>query len=165
MRCAVPQRPSRESTRQELSKLERDRARLIQAIKDGIPASEVRDDLARIVSRREALEAELARQADPPPVLMHPTMAEVYRRKVADLAAALNAPEDRAEAADLLRSLIERIVLTPAEGKLTVDLFGDLAGILGMAANKNGPLQGSDPLVQQVKLVAGAGFEPAAFRL
>jgi site-specific DNA recombinase len=61
--------------------------------------------------------------------------------------------------------LIERIVLTLAEGRLTVDLHGDLAGMLGMAAQKNGPLQRSDPLVQQVKLVAGAGFEPAAFRL
>jgi hypothetical protein len=40
--------------------------------------------------------------------------------------------------------LIERIVLAPTEGRLTVDLYGDLAGILGMAANKNGPLQRSD---------------------
>jgi hypothetical protein len=33
---------------------------------------------------------------------MHPSMAEIDRRKVAGLAAALNAPEDRAEATDLL---------------------------------------------------------------
>jgi site-specific DNA recombinase len=57
-------------------------------------------------------------------------------------------------------------VLTPnPEGRHTIDLYGDRAGILGVAANKNGPLDESDPSVQQVKVVAGAGFEPAAFRL
>jgi site-specific DNA recombinase len=33
------------------------RDRLIQAIKDGVPAYEVRDDLARIAARREELQA------------------------------------------------------------------------------------------------------------
>ena len=64
-------------------------------------------------------------------------------------------------------ALIDRIVLTPTEAskKLEIDLFGDLAGILGLAANKNGPLDESDPSIQQVKLVAGVGFEPTTFRL
>ena len=47
------------------------------------------------------------------PVLLHPKMAAHYRAQVARLAEALNADENRAEAADLLRSLIERIELTP----------------------------------------------------
>ena len=45
------------------------------------------------------------------------------------------------------------------------DLYGDLAGILGLAAKKNGPLDESDPSVRQVKVVAGIGFEPMTFRL
>ena len=45
-------------------------------------------------------------------------MAEIYRRKVADLAAALNAQETRAEAAEILRGLIERIELRPAAERL-----------------------------------------------
>ncbi len=78
----------------------------------------------------------------------------------------LNREENRAEAADALRSLIDRIELTPnIQGRLEIDLFGDLAGILTMAGKKKGPLDESDPSVQQVKMVAGAGFEPAAFRL
>ena len=94
-------------------------------------------------------------------------MAEHYRLQVAVLAEALTAEENRGEAADILRGLIDRIVLTPSEEsrKLEIDLYGDLAGILGLAANRNGPLEASDPSIQQVKLVAGAGFEPAAFRL
>jgi hypothetical protein len=44
-----------------------------------------------------------------------------------------------------------------------MDLYGDLAGILALAANENGPLGKSDP--SQDKLVAGRGFEPLTFRL
>lgn len=84
-------------------------------------------------------------------------MAGYYREQVTALAEALTAEEDRAEAADLLRSPIDRIELTPnADDKLEIDLFGDLAGILALAANKDRPLDESDPSVQQVKMVAGA---------
>ncbi len=48
-------------------------------------------------------------------------------------------------ASGLIRSLVDRITLTPNdEGKLDIDLFGDLAGILSMAANKDRPLDKSD---------------------
>ena len=156
---------SRAAAKAELEKLERDRDRLIQAIKDGVPASEVKDDLARIAARREELEALLEGIAEEP-VLLQPNMAAHYRTQVANLTQALTAEENRAEAADLLRSLLDRIELTPNDqGRLEIDLYGDLAGILTLAANKDRPLEASDPSVQQVKVVAGAGFEPATFRL
>jgi site-specific DNA recombinase len=149
----------------ELGKLARQREHLIQAIKDGVPAAEVKDDLARIAARREELE-ELLTGTKEEPVLLHPNMAGYYREKVAALSEALTAEENRAEAADLLRSLVDRIELTPnADGKLEIDLFGDLAGILALATNAKGPLDESGPEIQQVKMVAGAGFEPATFRL
>jgi hypothetical protein len=48
----------------------------------------------------------------------------------------------------------QRQELTPnAEGKLEIDLYGDLAGILSLAANNKGPLDESGPM--QDKLVAG----------
>jgi site-specific DNA recombinase len=150
-----------------MCKLERDRGRLIQAIKDGVPPAEVKDDLARISARGEELEALLEGTTEEQ-VLLHPTMATRYREQVANLAAVLNSEEHRAEAADLLRSLVDRIVIqTPNEkGRLEIDLHGDLAGILTLASNKkDGPLEASDPSVQQVKMVAGAGFEPTTFRL
>ena len=78
----------------------------------------------------------------------------------------------------------QQIVLTPADGKLTIDVHGDLAGILTIAQadglsrevsdgtdtrdqlrirqNSNGrPREGAAvfaELAKQVKLVAGAGF-------
>src|SRR5690606_21192642 len=99
-------------------------------------------------------------------VLAHPSMAGHYQQQVQKLTRVLNADENRSEAADLLRALIDRIELTPnAEGKLDIDLDGALAGILGLAAKRNGPLDPSDPSLQQVKVVAGTGFEPVTFRL
>jgi site-specific DNA recombinase len=48
------------ATRGELARLTKQRENIIQAIKDGVPATEVKDDLARIVMRREELETLLA---------------------------------------------------------------------------------------------------------
>jgi site-specific DNA recombinase len=154
------------AARIELAKLGKERENLIQAIKDGVPAAEVKDDLARVAARRDELEALLANTKDEP-VLLHPAMAEHYRTQVAALADAVTSEENRTEAADLLRGLIDRIELTPnaQSKKLEIDLYCDLAGILGLAANKNGPLDESDPSVRQVKMVAGVGFEPTTFRL
>ena len=149
----------------ELAKLAKQREHLIQAIKDGVPAAEVKDDLARVAARREELET-LLDGTQEEPVLLHPQMAGHYRQQVARLAAVLNDDENRAEAADIIRSLVDRITLTPnIDGKLDIDLYGDLAGILSLAAQKERPLDASDPSVVQVKMVAGAGFEPTTFRL
>jgi hypothetical protein len=43
-------------------------------------------------------------------------------------------------------------------GKLEIDLYGDLGGILTLAKKEDRPLDESDPSVQQVKLVAGAPY-------
>ena len=96
----------------ELARLARQRENIIQAIKDGVPASEVKDDLASIAARREELEALIAGTKEEP-VLLHPNMAAHYRRQVANLAQVLNRDENRGEAADILRSLVDRIELTP----------------------------------------------------
>src|SRR5215216_3983475 len=82
-------------------------------------------------------------------------MVAHYRRQVANLAEVLKWDENRGAAAYILRSLVDRIELTPNEqGRLEIDLY--LAGILSLARQKDRPLAQSDPSVQQVKLVAGA---------
>ena len=144
------------AARGELARLTKQRENIIQAIKDGVPATEVKDDLARIVMRREELETLLAGTKEEP-VLLHPNMAAEYRKQVANLAQVLNREENRGEAADILRSLVDRIELRPnQQGKLEIDLYGDLAGILTLAGKKDRPLDQNDQSVQQVKVVAGA---------
>jgi hypothetical protein len=76
---------------------------------------------------------------------------------------------DRTEAAEIIRGLINRIVLTPKneDGRrsLSIDLEGALAGVLALAMNGKTPLTGSGSSDAVIALVAGAGFEPATFRL
>ena len=178
----------------ELSKLADSKQKIIEAIKSGIPASEVKDELDSIVIRRTEIEASLEGKEEAP-VLLHPNMSSRYYKEVTGLIQALNREETRAEAADLLRSLIDKIVLKPKEcGKeYAIDLHGDLAGILTVASGKNKKIREDDPMVQQVKnmiegdkchlnqhsdqcqnssdntksdkMVAGAGFEPTTFGL
>jgi len=59
------------------------------------------------------------------------------------------------EAVELIRSLVDEIVLRPTDGELQVDLRGDLAAILAIATNKKPAGELPDGL-EQVKLVAGA---------
>ncbi len=128
---ANAQRKSLESQRDSLLK---ERERLIQAIKDGIPASMVKDDLESVSERIEKAEQALAVQPALKP-LIHPAMASRYHHAIKDLKASLNTDGARAEASQHLRGLIEKVVLTPEEGEkgLRVDLYGDLAGILNMS--------------------------------
>ena len=70
--------------------------------------------------------------------------------------------------------LIDRVVLTPspAEAGLDADLHGEVAGVLAVCKGaaqlrkaETHERPGSFETGRQVSLVAGAGFEPAAFRL
>ena len=77
--------------------------------------------------------------------------------------AALRRGAGRIEAADTLRSLVDQIELTPVDGKVEIAVQGDLAGILTISTQSKNPAAGATG--SQVKMVAGAGFEPATFRL
>ena len=91
-------------------------------------------------------------------------MADVYREKVKNLCGALEAEESRAVAADGIRALVEAILLEPDGDELKITLKGDLAGMLSAARDSKRSPDTGDLLVQ-IKLVAGAGFEPATFGL
>ena len=61
----------------------------------------------------------------------------------------MNREEHRHEATELIRTLVDKVVLTPDENrkkKLKMNLYGDLAGILSMASG--GELKQEDMLTQ-----------------
>jgi len=62
------------------------------------------------------------------------------------------------EANEAIRQLIETIRLVPFNGRLKIELFGELAALLnlGMAPKNEHPLDNSKGV--QVTVVAGAGF-------
>ncbi|MDB5362463.1 MAG: putative recombinase [Rhodospirillales bacterium] len=95
-------------------------------------------------------------------------MATLYRKRISALHESLQQEGTRAEAAELVRSLVDQIRLVPKAGALSIVLRGDLAGILAIASSdkQNGrSRKGTAVLMSQVMLVAGTGFEPVTFRL
>ncbi len=48
----------------------------------------------------------------PSPVRLHPNLAELYRKKIADLRLAVTDPATRSEALEILRGLVERVECT-----------------------------------------------------
>ena len=176
-RLRMAARASVTATERDLRRVQSEIAKLVQALKDGVPASIVKDPLIALEGQQTDLRVRLERAAQPAP-LLHPNMADLYRDKVIQLAKGLEFEESRIAAAEALRGLIDAIVLTPEEGTLKIELQGNLAAMLRAAqaqSTKNGscaPLgrwedersPGIDDLVQ-IMLVAGAGFEPATFGL
>ena len=93
-------------------------------------------------------------------------LAVLCRERVAALHEAL-AGEDALVARERIRGLIAEVVLVPSptdsKAPLGIEVHGELAAMLalGSGQDRSAALQ----LEKQFKLVAGAGFEPAAFRL
>ncbi|MGO9674273.1 MAG: recombinase family protein, partial [Methylocella sp.] len=158
-------RSSADADRRELEKITRSTKEIMTLIEDGGGSRAMVARLRELETREDELTARLSRA----PVDMtdiHPNVAGVYRRKVERLAEALQDPQERGEAAEAIRALIERITLRPGakRGEIAATLHGDLGTILEWTAPKqNTP--GAVASGVSVSVVAGAGFDPAAFRL
>ncbi|MFB7881005.1 recombinase zinc beta ribbon domain-containing protein [Brevundimonas diminuta] len=131
--------------------------RLIDQVADGVlSGAAIKDRLAVLEVQRATLEAELAAEEAPSSISLHPGIAEHYRRVVIDLAQALHRSDSEAaaEARDLVRRLIETVVVTPLQerGRFALTMKGKIAALV----NQDG---------DHTVVGAGAGFEPATFRL
>ncbi|WP_410218669.1 hypothetical protein [Paracoccus sp. (in: a-proteobacteria)] len=118
---------------------------------------------------RSHLQEELAENPEPPSLRLHPSLTDLYLAKITDLTAALSDPSVKLQAIEALRSLISEIRMIPdhsAPGGHCIELVGELAGILALGdADMTKPSRMARADVGSGTLVAGAGFEPAAFRL
>ncbi len=164
----------------EQTKLTTERANIVQAIKDGMPADLLKDDLLAVTDRLEKLSVILKAKPTSEP-LLHPAMAQRYRKSISDLTRLLNQEDVRGEAHIHLRGLIEKIMLTPMpeQDELAIDLYGSLAGILKIASQEN-PMNNHTGIKKRlrqiavndnystepsIELVAGARFELTTFGL
>ncbi len=159
----IGQRAELAAKEAELKKVERQIRKIIDAIKDGLYHASMKVEMTGLEDRKVALERELE-VADEPPPLLHPNMSKVYSRKINALYEALRSDEGRPAAADLLRTLIDRIVLEPGDDGFGILIKGDIAGILSFASAEK-ELPATTVRGRQVPVVAGVGFEPTTFRL
>ena len=152
----------RSAEQSELAAVTRKLDGLVDAIADGLRGPDLQRRLDELGTRKQELGARLDTPA-PPPVRLHPNLAVLYRRKVAELHTALANPELRTEALELIRGLIERVELHPAEKGFRIELVGEIANMITLSAGAESV--GSGPNRASVKVVAGIGFEPMTFRL
>ena len=152
---------------------------IIDAVAQGFRNQSLKEELDTLEDRKEELNELLAYEPEANKSILHPSMIKHYRQEVKKLVKSLKDPEHRQEAADLIRSLIERIVLTPneeAELGVSIDVQGDLAGILKMSLSEKEWKEMDRQILEQIQsleskdektavLVAGGGFEPPTFRL
>ncbi|EDM69985.1 resolvase [Roseobacter sp. AzwK-3b] len=159
------QRDAQEADRQ---RVQRDRNALAgkidglyDAIANGLRTDGLLQRLKQMEADLSALDERLQTPA-PSPVRLHPKLSEHYRSKVGALAETLKDPEIRTAALDIIRSLIEQVIVTvSADGQVSVELHGAITAMIEAA--QPGALSDVDHC--SVKVVAGVGFEPTTFRL
>ena len=155
----------RDAKKRELAEVARKLNGLIDAIADGLRAPGLQQRLDELEARRVRLEQGLA-TVPTTPVRLHPNVAQVYRRQVERLHDALNEPEIRDEALQILRGLVERVSISPAENGLEVEIVGEIAKMVELGIEKNAKRATLDEaMTRSVEVVAGRGFEPLTFRL
>lgn len=126
----------RDRAKRELAKVEKKIAGILAAIEDGMYHPSMKATMAALETEKAQLTAILADQPEPPALRLHPRLSDLYRAKITDLAAALNQPELKLQATELVRGLISEVRMVPepgAPGSHEIELVGDLAGILQLA--------------------------------
>jgi site-specific DNA recombinase len=147
----------------ELAKVRRRLRQIVDAIAEGIPARTLKEELLTLENREDSLRAKVEARSEHK-VAVSPAMAEIYRARVAKLQEAIDGSDAGREAMEAIRSLVERVVLEPINGKLAIDLYGEIGAILQLAVTRGGK-NVLGPVSEQLVMVAGAGFEPTTFRL
>ena len=165
-------RSNGDAWRAELLKVEKQIRGIIDAIKEGMFHESMKGEMTALETRKAELTSLLADVPEDRPDVL-PRVATIYAKKVEKLAQALNRPAERQEAAEALRMLIEKIVLTPGPGRgeINATLYGELGQILAWTERQapekatKTDTPGGDYSGVSVSVVAGVGFEPTTFRL
>jgi DNA invertase Pin-like site-specific DNA recombinase len=141
----------------EAAELKRRLERIVDQVEQGVPWAVLEARHAEISARLAAIAAETSAEPDAGVVEMIPSAAGKYRQLVAELAAALDNPEN-VEALEAHRALIREVRFIPREGmgQFDLEIAGDLAPILQLGQKNKGAL--ADPLLSaDVMFELGAG--------
>ena len=146
--------------------------RIVEQIEAGVSSRTLVETLQSRETERADLRRDLAAEASRAAKreIALPDPALVYAAQVRRLEDLLGAPEHVVEANELLGKLVGRVVVRPdpeAPEGLGVELRGDLGWIVkGGQLDTQKARHGAGLLdLGQISVVAGAGFEPATFRL
>ena len=143
------------SVQSNIERIDRQIKRLVDAILDGADAKPINAKLNELEAERARLGNALdAAPADKP--LLHPNLAAIYRARVENLQAVLSDLDHGQEAFDVVRSLTEEVRIIPTGDELTIELSGELVGILALAETAKNASSSPQDKALQIKMVAGA---------
>ena len=133
--------------------------RFVDAISRGVELEEIVSALTSAKSERARLQRDLDEYDAMPVIALHPNVAADYRRNIEALDKALDGGEAaRLDAIPAIRSLIDRIILTPTSSArgLDVELQGRLSNIIALAMGQK-PVTPDECMFE---MVAEEGLEP-----
>jgi len=125
-------RSSGDAWKAEMVKIEKQIRGIIEAIKAGMFHESMKAEMDTLEARKTELNTLLADATEDTPDIL-PSASAIYAKKVSALTKALNLKEERQQAAETSRGLIEKISLTlgPERGEIYATLHGELSTILG----------------------------------
>lgn len=152
-RCGADVRDQRRHREHRLRDIDRKLSAIVGAIEEGTVTETTRSRLLELESDKASIEKQLATPEPLPYPSLHPNLVNLYKRQLASLEVALNDPDIRLEASEVLRSLIDHIVVGPATNMIgddgsgaletevtrnlrspcTITLHGELAAVFGLA--------------------------------
>lgn len=135
---------------------------LIDAISEGFRAPELQRRVDELSRRKAELDASFEIDAAPLS-LLNSNLGELYRQTVERLHGSLKTPQTSVEALNILRKLIEKIVVRYADRRFSIELVGDIANMVEFSGNQTP--SGKQQLRRSVKVVAGEGLEPPTLGL
>ena len=146
--------------RSEIERIDRQIKRLVDAILEGADAKSINVKLKEMEAEKARLTAALTLAPEEKP-LLHPNLAAIYRSRVEGLGEVLRDPNHGREAFEVIRSLVVEVRITPANDEVTIELKGELAGILALGDGAKLSADSSQDRALQIKMVAGARFVQA----
>lgn len=117
---------------------------VIKAIEDGLYSQELKERMLQLEAEKEKLQGQLQQLSQDNERVFEflPNLGMVYERNIDDLRQSLRYEETRSSAIELLRSLIDKVVLKPSETKgVDIEIEGRLAAILHYLQGNTQPLR------------------------
>ena len=148
-----------------LHQLETELANLYQNLLASLASPAVRTMIEEREIEKVRLKTSIGTEVKPmAQILPHPALLELFARKVEALTATLDDASVRAEAAQVLSTLIESVTIYPAGGRgPEAEVVAKVSDLIAWATNDNAAPKGG--VGSSTAVVAGTGFEPVTFRL
>ncbi|MBO6551221.1 MAG: recombinase family protein, partial [Rhizobiales bacterium] len=96
----------------EFERIDKELKKLVDALCQGVPAKEVKDQMIELSTRKKELDV-MIKSNTKPVTLLHPNMALTYQAKLDELFTALTNDATKDSASEAIRSLIDTVILSP----------------------------------------------------